>query len=259
MSNPTSPPLCRLCRSLNIRMKFSSTTDGNSTSLHITPKQAPSSPLPSDILRQSYVSNKGLWDYKVHTDDELGVQLKSPPLLYYDDVIKVSCRTKKEQSLNCPEDIEARAPSCAFCKFVQKASQIGENPLTDSPSMAAMCKIHFSYTHERDVLVISRLQAYESTHSPCGLKVWHDEIKQMNSSLRLIDVKRICLVEGTVHDRYMALSYVQRVVPMFWTTKEAVASLYTPGVLRTVWDKIPHDCCTRGSFLKSHQGQSVRI
>jgi hypothetical protein len=88
-------------------------------------------------------------------------------------------------------------------------------------------------------LVKAWLGACENTHEPCGSQDWHVYVGHMEGTLRLIDVQDMCLVDGPVSDRYVALSYVWGAVPTLKTSKAVVAALYAPGALWEVWKDIP--------------------
>lgn len=94
------------------------------------------------------------------------------------------------------------------------------------------------YKEQIDFSLVKKwLQYCESSHDRCRPQEWHTNLKPL-PGLRLIDVHTQCLVEADVNPRYVALSYVWGVVPMFQTKKASVQALYAPGGLGEVWNEI---------------------
>jgi hypothetical protein len=90
-------------------------------------------------------------DDKDYTDEELAVPLKSPTLLYYDEVTKNLRPPQKMKELGTLGMIEAKASWCALCRVVLKGSQQVPTLQTGRRLDAqSKCEIILTYTHRKN-------------------------------------------------------------------------------------------------------------
>lgn len=160
---------------------------------------------------------------------------------YDNDLVKIGFTYNGQGSGYLTRGLMSLDPALLYgnytCSISIGKSSLDIYPLFSSPELQ-YCSSRL-YNPQVDFTLFKHwLRACESQHERCGPQPWHSSIKPI-SSLRFIDVQEMCLVDRPPSTRFLALSYVWGMVPMFKALKSNKHLLYLENGLAPFMEKIP--------------------